>query len=88
VIGKADFAPVIRFAALAFAVLAICLAAAELDRSQAGGTSTVAVTIADPAGSELARCRAITDPAQVDDACRRAWAERRARFFSSPETRP
>jgi hypothetical protein len=37
VIGKADIAPVIRFAALAFAVLAICLAAAELDRGQAAG---------------------------------------------------
>jgi conjugative transfer region protein TrbK len=88
VIGKADVAPVIRFAALGFAVLAICLAASELDRSQAGGTSTVAVTTTDPAGTELARCRAITDPAQVDDACRRAWADRRARFFSLPETQP
>jgi conjugative transfer region protein TrbK len=88
VIFKADIAPVVRFAALAFAVLAICLAAAELDRGQAIGTSKVAVIVGDSAGTELARCRAITDPAQVDDACRRAWADRRARFFSSPETRP
>ena len=87
---RADITPVIRFAALAFAVLAICLAAAELDRGEPAATDATAVIgqTANPAAAELARCRAITDPAQVDDACRRAWAERRARFFSSPETRP
>jgi len=89
VTAKADIGPVVRFAALAFAVLAICLAAAELDRGEPAGTSTAApATNADPVAVELGRCRAITDPAHVDEACRRAWAERRARFFSSPETRP
>ena len=85
---KADIAPVVRFAALAFAVLAICLAAAELDRAEPAGTSTVAAVTADTVAAELARCRAISDPAQVDDACRYAWAKRRARFFSLPEARP
>jgi conjugative transfer region protein TrbK len=37
---------------------------------------------ADPVSAELARCRAITDPAAVDDACRAAWAENRRRFLS------
>ena len=89
-IGKADVAPVIRFAALAFAVLAICFAAAELDREESTVTVAAATAseVADPVAAELARCRAIIDPALVDDACRRAWAERRARFFSSPEARP
>jgi conjugative transfer region protein TrbK len=88
-IAKADIPPVVRFAALAFAVLAICLAAAELDRGQPAETSTAArVVTADPVAAELARCRAISDPVQVDDGCRRAWAERRARFFSVPDTQP
>jgi conjugative transfer region protein TrbK len=86
---KADIALVIRFAALAFAVLAICLAAAELDRGAPAAPSAGApVAAADPVAAELARCRAITDPAQIDDACRRAWAERRAHFFSVPDTKP
>ncbi len=89
-IAKADIAPFIRFAALAFAVSAICFAAFELDR---GGPAVKGATVtlgegADPVAAELARCRAITDPAHVDDACRRAWAERRARFFSKSEARP
>ena len=88
--SKADIAPVARFAALAFAVLAICFAAAELDREGPAvkGTTAAFGEAADPVAAELARCRALSDPAQVDDRCRRAWAERRARFFSSPETRP
>lgn len=86
---KADIALVIRFAALAFAVLAICLAASELDRGEPAGPSPVApAAAADPAAAELARCRAIADPTQIDDACRRAWAERRARFFAIPDTKP
>ena len=86
---KADIALVIRFAALALAVLAICLAAAELDRGEPAAPNPVARAAADdPVAIELARCRAITDPAQIDDACRRAWAERRARFFSVPDTQP
>jgi conjugative transfer region protein TrbK len=87
---KAEFAPIIRFAALAFAVLAVCLAAAEFDRSGTAVTiaGARAPKAADRVAAELARCRALTDPAQVDDACRRAWAERRARFFSKPEARP
>lgn len=43
---------------------------------------------ADPHQAELARCRALTDPAAIDEACRRAWAERRARFFGQQELRP
>ncbi|HZF43410.1 MAG TPA: putative entry exclusion protein TrbK-alt [Sphingomonadaceae bacterium] len=86
---EADIAPVVRFTALAFAVLAICLAAAELDRGEPAETSTAApATSSDPIKAQLARCRAITDPARVDDSCRRAWAELRTRFFSVPDTEP
>ena len=91
---RLDTALLIRFGALAFAVLAIVLAAVQLDRETGrDGSGVEVVTIApaegaaDPLGSELARCRALTDPAQVDAACRRAWAERRARFFGE-ESRP
>ncbi len=40
---------------------------------------------ADPLDSELNRCRAITRPEDVDDACRAAWAEVRRRFFAPHE---
>lgn len=85
---RADAGLAFRVGALAFAVLAIVLAAVQLDR-EAGrdGSAVEVVTVApdegavDPLAAELARCRALTDPATVDAACRRAWAERRARFF-------
>ena len=93
---KADTALLIRFGALAFAMLAIVLAVVQLD-GEAGrdGSKVEVVTVApdegaaDPLASELARCRALTDPTQIDEACRRAWAERRARFFGErSEVRP
>lgn len=91
---RADAGLAFRFGALAFALLAIVLAVVQLDW-QAGRDEGAAevVTVApdesavDPLSAELARCRALTDPAAVDDACRRAWAERRARFFGQ-EQRP
>lgn len=39
----------------------------------------------DPLSAELARCRAITDPAAVDNACRAAWAENRRLFLGIPK---
>jgi conjugative transfer region protein TrbK len=88
---RADTTPLIRFGALAFAVIAIVLAALQLDRDgvRDGGVVEV-VTVApddsaaDPLATELARCRSLTDPEAIDEACRRAWAERRARFFGRP----
>lgn len=86
--SRVDTALLVRLGALAFAVLAIVLAAVqfgrEVDRNEGAvhvATITSDADAADPLSTELARCRALTDPAQVDDACRRAWAERRARFF-------
>ncbi len=38
--------------------------------------------LADPLDAELVRCREITRPDDVDDACRAAWAELRRRFFA------
>ena len=76
---RVDSALLVRFGALAFAVLAIVLAAVQLDREAGRDGSGVEVVsavadeaAADPLGAELARCRALTDPAQVDAACRRA----------------
>lgn len=90
---RVDSALLVRFGALAFAVLAIVLAAVQLDRETGqDGSAVRAVTIApaegaaDPLAAELARCRVFTAPEQVDEVCRRAWAERRARFFG--EDRP
>ena len=90
---RIDSALLVRFGALAFAVLAIVLAAVQLDRETGrDGSAVHGVAVApdedavDPLAAELARCRALTAPEQVDEACRRAWAERRARFFG--ETRP
>ena len=89
-----ETAVLVRFGALAFAVLAIVLAAVQLDRGTGrDGSAVSALTIGpkvdavDPLAAELARCRALTDPAAIDEACRRAWAERRARFFGA-EVRP
>lgn len=93
---RIDSALLVRFGALAFAVLAIVLAAVQLDRETARDGSAVRVvtvapeeSVVDPLAAELARCRTLTAPEQVDEACRRAWAERRARFFGQPtEARP
>lgn len=94
--SRIDTALLVRFGALAFAVFAIVLAIVQLDRGPGRDGSAVSiVTVApdanavDPLALELARCRALTDPAAIDEACRRAWAERRARFFGdSAEVRP
>ena len=92
--SRVDTAVLVRFGALAFAVLAIVLAAVQLDRGTSrDGSAVSAITIApdadpaDPLSAELARCRALTDPAAIDEACRRTWAARRARFFEA-EVRP
>lgn len=93
---RVDSALLVRFGALAFAVLAIVLATVQLDcETGRDGSAVRLVTITpdegagDPLAAELARCRALTAPEQVDEACRRAWAERRARFFGDQqEARP
>lgn len=91
---RVDTALLVRFGALAFAVLAIVLAAVQLDRESGrigsvGSVASIAPAelAVDPLAAELARCRALTDPATIDGACHRAWAERRARFFGA-EVRP
>ncbi len=92
---RVDTALLVRFGALAFAVLAIVLAAVQLDRETGrDGSAVRAATVApdegavDPLAAELARCRMLTTPEQVDEACRRVWAERRARFFGQQEAQP
>lgn len=39
---------------------------------------------ADALAVELARCRTISDRSDVDEICRRVWADNRRRFFSLP----
>lgn len=84
---RSDTALLVRFGAVAFAVIAIVLAAVQFNRETGRDGSVRVVMIpaaegaADPLRAEIARCRALTDPTQADEACRRAWAERRARFF-------
>ena len=88
---RADTSLLIRFGSLAFAVFAIVIAAVQLDReNDRDGAAVEVVSVApdedaaDPLAAELARCRALADPATIDEACRRAWAERRSRFFGQP----
>lgn len=92
--SRVDATLFVRFGAVAFAVLAILLAAVQLNRETGRDGSAASVVIVarhadavDPLSAELARCRALTDPAAIDEACRRAWSERRARFFGT-EARP
>jgi conjugative transfer region protein TrbK len=92
--SRIDTAVLVRFGALAFAILAIALTAVQIDRApgQTGSAMRVVpitpdANVADPLAAELARCRALTDPATVDRACHRAWAVRRAQFFGA-EVRP
>lgn len=75
----------VRWLAVALVGAAIFATAARLaDQNPAARES---VTIyprtypLDPLSAELARCKAITDPAAVDDACRAAWAENRRQFL-------
>ena len=44
-----------------------------------------AVVPADPLAAELTRCRKLGSEAAGNPACEEAWAENRAKFFSSPD---
>jgi len=77
---------VIRTAAIGLAALAIMRAAVELNgvhpsRSLAGDAISTSSGAFD---RELERCRHLTPEQASDAACRRAWAESRARFLGSP----
>jgi conjugative transfer region protein TrbK len=73
----------IAYALVAGAVLATGVRLAGEDSAGEATTKLHAPVLpADPLSAELARCRAITDPAAVDDACRAAWAENRRRFLN------
>lgn len=81
----------IRFGSFAFAGFAIAIAIVQLDRENDQDRAALEVVkvapdedATDPLAAELARCRALTDPEAIDEACRHAWAERRTRFFGQP----
>jgi len=78
----------IAYALVAGAILATGMRLAEDDTAgQAAMKLQSPALSADPLRVELARCRAITDPAAVDEVCRAAWAENRRRFLNLPEER-
>jgi conjugative transfer region protein TrbK len=68
--------------------LALLVAASAL--GQRDGAQPVrmfhAVAPPDPLAAELTRCRKLGLEAAGDQACEDAWAQNRARFFSSPNT--
>jgi len=78
----------IAYALVAGAILATGLRLADDEATgQANMKLQATVVSNDPLRTELARCRAITDPTAVDEACRAAWAENRRRFLNLPEER-
>lgn len=72
---------------LAVALVGAAILATGLRLADEDPTARETVTVnprtypLDPLSAELARCKAITDPAAVDDACRAAWAENRRQFL-------
>lgn len=66
---------------LAGTVLACAVEVARLDRWSAPSVSAMEGNI-DPLAAELARCKALGVQAANDDACKRAWAKNRERFFA------
>jgi len=77
-----------RAAAFALVGAAILAAGISLHRAPSPAPATApAMQSADPLDAELARCRDIVRPEDVDDACRNAWAEVRRRFFAPHDTK-
>ncbi|HWB50370.1 MAG TPA: putative entry exclusion protein TrbK-alt [Stellaceae bacterium] len=74
---------IMRAGAFVLLGVAILTTAMSVNTRRKETTPPAAPTRAtDPLDAELARCRAIVRPEDVDDACRAAWAERRRRFFA------
>jgi conjugative transfer region protein TrbK len=67
---------------LAGAVLACAVEVARLDRGAAAPSASAMDGKAEPLAAELARCKALGAEAANDDACKRAWAKNRERFFA------
>lgn len=80
--------------AAAFTLLGAAILAAAISirpRERIAPLPAQAAPTTDPLDAELARCRTIARPEDVDDACRTAWAEVRRRFFAphaANEVRP
>jgi conjugative transfer region protein TrbK len=66
---------------LAGTLLACAVEVARLDRGSTPSVSAMDGNI-DPLAAELARCKALGADAANDDACKRAWAKNRERFFA------
>jgi conjugative transfer region protein TrbK len=66
---------------LAGTVLACAVEVARLGRDSGPSTSATDIHV-DPLAAELARCKALGAEAANDDACKRAWAKSRERFFA------
>ncbi len=73
--------------AVAFALVGAAIVATAVSMSGRTPVTPMPASTAhltDPLDAELVRCREITRPDDVDDACRAAWAELRRRFFAPP----
>jgi conjugative transfer region protein TrbK len=80
-----------RLAALAIALLAVAVTVVQIRRGDGlpPATSPSPATTAEPLAEELAHCRTITSgELTADQACERAWAENRRRFFAPGESPP
>ncbi len=82
-IDAAQVKRITRAGAIAMLGIAILAAAITMSaRPKSPSQPAAQVKSADPLDAELARCRAILRPEDVDDACRAAWAEVRRRYFA------
>jgi conjugative transfer region protein TrbK len=72
---------------LGLALLAAAIAMHDNDVPQPFHVFPAAVP-ADPLAAELTRCRKLGAEAPGNPACEEAWAESRARFFSTPNQSP
>lgn len=73
--------------AIAFVLVGMTIVATAIGinkHNQTGSTSLTAKTyVVTPLSAELERCRNITQPEDVDDSCRAAWAKVRQHFFQT-----
>ena len=83
-IDAAQVKRITRAGAVALLGIAILAAAITMNaRPKSVQQPAPQIQSADPLDAELARCRAILRPEDVDDSCRAAWAEVRRRFFAT-----
>ena len=82
-INAAQVKRITRIAAIVVLGVAILAAAVTMNaRPKSVQQPSAQVQNTDPLDAELARCRAMLHPEDIDESCRAAWAEVRRRFFA------